>query len=85
MEVTTNLQGHHTAPHGHLALLPFLDLRVVVPARIRTVSQSCRRKQAKEEEASKEERQQRGRQGGVTAEGTRGEQEAATAPRGPCP
>lgn len=32
-------EGHRTASHDRLAFLPFLDLRVVVPRRIRAFSQ----------------------------------------------
>lgn len=56
-------QGRLTASHDRLAFLPFLDLRAVMPGGIRASSQNWRRKQAKEEKASKEERRQREWQG----------------------
>jgi len=49
---------------------------VVVPGRIRAASRSCRRKQAKEGEASKEESGQRGRQGRNVATKLRGHAES---------
>lgn len=58
-----SLHDNSTASHDRLPFLPFLDLRVVVPRRIRIFSQNWRRKQAKEGEASKEERRWRGWQG----------------------
>lgn len=69
-------QGRHAASHNCLAFPPFLDLRVVVPGRIRATSHSCQRKQAKEGEASKGESGQRGRQGRNVATKLRGHAES---------